>query len=87
VALIRPYWDEDAKRHGGAAFFVNDPETVANEPGRHELCLLIRYRGGDPVPPILFSFAGSGAELHIVGARVGPDARVRSCAALRGIAQ
>jgi len=67
-------------RQGAGNLFMNVPQEVTREAGRHELCFLAYYGLGAPMPPIRFTFAGSGDELRVVGARANPDAGARACA-------
>ncbi len=84
LTVIEETWNELLRR-GRAFLFMNEPQDVSGAPGRRELCFLAYYgAGGSAVPPILFTFSGSGAELRVVGARENADAKDRSCAAGAG---
>jgi hypothetical protein len=50
--------------------FINEAETATHDNGRTQLCFRAHY-GGDAahMPPILFTFAGSGSQLHVTAAQ------------------
>jgi hypothetical protein len=81
IAVIERYWN-DAQSHGGDPLFINEPETVTNQGGRHELCFLTNYTDASGLmPPVRFTFVGSGAGLRAVNATESTDATTRSCLA------
>jgi hypothetical protein len=49
--------------------FINEAQTVTQDGGRTQLCFRVHYGGGGDMPPILFTFEGSGAQLHITAAQ------------------
>ncbi len=83
LSVIEHSWTHPVGR-GAGSLFINEPEAVAGNPGRRELCFLAHYGAGrDPVPPTLFTFSGSGAALRVVNAQENSDALERSCTAAK----
>jgi hypothetical protein len=50
--------------------FINDAETATHDNGRTQLCFRAHYGGiAANMPPILFTFEGSGAQLQVTAAQ------------------
>ncbi|HTW74856.1 MAG TPA: hypothetical protein VMD56_08065, partial [Steroidobacteraceae bacterium] len=48
--------------------FLNEAERVRRTADRSTLCFLANYVN-DPMPPLLFTFAGHGSTLHVISAQ------------------
>lgn len=67
IALIRRQWDE-AHYGGDTALLINEAETVRAVGSQHTLCFLATSLPGGAMPPIVFTFAGSGTGLRAIAA-------------------
>jgi hypothetical protein len=73
LALMRRSW-EPMEGKSFQLLFIHEAETVTHDNGHTQLCFHAYYGVEGLMPPILFTFEGSGAHLRIIDARENAEA-------------